>query len=88
MGDALEGRYIAIFQDVLGDAFYRKAFSFGDRDAALDYIKQVADDESEWWPDVLIDTEAPLERAVCDVSQGDGSCGDPYPFHPDYVVFA
>ncbi|MGH2797421.1 MAG: hypothetical protein ACRDM0_07045 [Thermoleophilaceae bacterium] len=41
-----------------------------------------------WWPDCLIDLEAPVAFAVREASAGDGSLGVPYPFDEDHVIFA
>jgi hypothetical protein len=41
-----------------------------------------------WWPDCLIDLEAPTRVAVQDAAVGDGTLGDPYPFDADHVIFA
>ena len=41
-----------------------------------------------WWPDSLIDLDAPIVAAVRDAAAGDGSLGDPYPFDEDHVIFA
>jgi hypothetical protein len=41
-----------------------------------------------WWPDCVIDLEAPVRLAVREAAAGDGSLGDPYPFDADHVIFA
>jgi hypothetical protein len=41
-----------------------------------------------WWPDCLIDLDAPVAVAVRDAAAGDGSLGDPYAFDAEHVIFA
>jgi hypothetical protein len=79
------GRYLLVAKaddDSLSD---RRAVFHPSKQAACSAITEVA---AGWWPDCLIDLEAPVERAVRDAAAGDGSLGDPYPFDADNVIFA
>jgi hypothetical protein len=79
------GRYILIVkvdEDSLSD---RRASYQQSEDAARAAIRVVP---PGWWPDCLIDLEAPLELAVREAATGDGSLGPPYPFDGDHVIFA
>lgn len=40
-----------------------------------------------WWPDCVIDLDAPAEEAARDAAAADGSLGEAYPFDADHVVF-
>lgn len=41
-----------------------------------------------WWPDCVIDLDAPVAIAVRDAAAGDGSLGEPYSFDAENVIFA
>ncbi len=79
------GRYILIVKiddDSLSD---RRASFHQSESAARAAITAVA---QGWWPDCLVDREAPVELAVRDAAAGDGSLGDRCPFDEDHVIFA
>jgi hypothetical protein len=67
--------------------------SLSDRWAAFHTSKRsacqaIAEVPAGWWPDCLIDLDAPIAVAVRDAAAADGSLGDPYPFDADHVIFA
>jgi len=79
------GRFILIAKvddDSLSD---RRASYHRDEPAARAAISAVS---KGWWPDCLIDLEAPAEVAVRDAATGDGALGPPCPFDEDHVIFA
>lgn len=79
------GRYLLVAKvddDSLSD---RRASYHESEAAAREAIHAVP---QGWWPDCLIDLEAPVEIAVREAAAGDGSLGDPYPFDGDHVIFA
>ena len=79
------GRYLLVAKvddDSLSD---RRAVFHPSKLAARIAITEVP---SGWWPDCLIDLDAPVALAVQDAAVGDGSLGDPYPFDADHVIFA
>jgi hypothetical protein len=79
------GRYVLVAKvddDSLSD---RRATFHPSKEAACIAATSVP---SGWWPDCLIDLEAPIDVAVQDASVGDGSLGDRYPFDADHVIFA
>ena len=77
-------RYVLVAKvddDSLSD---RRAVFHPSKQAACSAITEVP---AGWWPDCLIDLDAPLALAVRDAAVGDGSLGDPYPFDADHVIF-
>ncbi len=79
------GRYILIAK-VDDDAFSdRRATYHHSETAARAAIRAVP---QGWWPDCLIDLDAPAQLAVREAAVGDGSLSDPYPFDGDHVIFA
>jgi len=79
------GRYLLVAKvddDSLSD---RWAAFHPSKEAACKAITEVP---AGWWPDCLIDLDAPVEVAVQDAAVGDGSLGNPYPFDADHVIFA
>ena len=79
------GRYILVAKvddDSLSD---RRASYHQSEAAARTAIRALP---QGWWPDCLIDLEAPVRLAVREAAAGDGSLGDPYPFDADHVIFA
>ena len=79
------GRYLLVAKvddDSLSD---RWAAFHPSRRAASQAITEIP---VGWWPDCLIDLEAPIPIAVRDAAAGDGSLGAPYPFDEDHVIFA
>lgn len=78
-------RYVVIAKaddDALSD---RRATFHASSEAAHTAIIEIP---AGWWPDCLIDLEAPFDLAVRDAAVGDGTLGDPYPFDADHVIFA
>lgn len=79
------GRYLLIVKvddDSLSD---RRATYHRTEAAARAAIRGVP---QGWWPDCVIDLEAPVEEAVRDAAAADGSLGEAYPFDEDHVVCA
>jgi hypothetical protein len=79
------GRFLLIAkvdEDSLSD---RRAAFHPSAAAAREAITEVP---AGWWPDCLIDLDAPIDVAVRDAAAADGSLSDPYPFDADHVIFA
>ncbi len=79
------GRYLLVAKvddDSLSD---RWAEFHPSRRSACQAITEVP---AGWWPDCLIDLDAPNAVAVRDAAAGDGTLGDPYPFDAEHVIFA
>lgn len=88
--DELRERFIVIAKIDIDGVSDRRAFSLPDAQSVRVHLRQYAHGRVavDWWPDVVIDTAAPIERAVRDASAGDGFLGDPYPFDEEHVIFA
>ncbi|MGH2383411.1 MAG: hypothetical protein ACRDG7_19645 [Candidatus Limnocylindria bacterium] len=79
------GRYVLVAKVDDDSLSERRASYHRDELAARRAITAVP---QGWWPDCLIDLEAPVALAVRDAAGADGILGPPYPFDEDHVIFA